>query len=502
MQPIQDQPFLDLPGVTDAAIRTYPERVLQFGTGVLLRGLVDFVLDTANRSGEYDGRVVLVKSTDRGSTQAFDEQEGLFTLCMQGMVDGQAQRQFQLVSSISRVLWASKDWPAIQALARSADLELVVSNTTEVGLQLDESDHLNGQPPSSFPAKLLALLYERYRHFSGAFSAGLVILPTELITNNGQILKQLLLQLAERWGMESAFREWLVQANTFCSTLVDRIVTGRPDATTQANLEAALGYTDQLLIVSEPYLLWAIEAPETPIPALRFAAAHPGVIVAPDINKYRELKLRLLNGSHTLSCGLAWLAGCQTVRSAMEDPTVSSFVEELLMEELIPALPPEIDHQEALTFGSEVLNRFRNPYLEHEWLNITFQYTSKMRMRCFPLLVRYVTQTGQIPQRFVLGLAAYFYFMRVAGQDERGFYGTYGEKRYYFRDDRAAYFHRLQTATALEDMPAIVLADQELWGQDHSRWEGLVEKVTEYLDQIQQQGLRPIIAALINEPSS
>src|SRR6478672_10172092 len=205
-----------------------PEKILQFGTGVLLRALPDYFIDKANKEGIFNGRVVVVKSTGTGEKDAFDRQDGMYTLAVRGLENGEILDEAIICSAISRVLSATDQWDDILQTAGNAHLQVVISNTTEVGIQFVE-ESIFQRPPVSFPAKLLAILYERYKIFNGSPEAGLVIIPTELLTDNGKKLKSILSELAVFNALESAFRDWLNVHNHFCSSLVDRIVPGKPD---------------------------------------------------------------------------------------------------------------------------------------------------------------------------------------------------------------------------------------------------------------------------------
>src|SRR5689334_11758331 len=293
-----------------------PEKVLQFGTGVLLRGLPDYFIDKANRAGIFNGRIVVVKSTSAGDANAFDRQDGLYTVCVRGLENGERKEENIVNASISRVLSASTEWDKILDCAHNPQMQVIISNTTEVGIQLLPDD-IRKHPPVSYPGKLLAFLFERYRAFGGSEQSGMVIIPTELIPDNGKKLESIVLELAHLNGLDDVFIEWLEHKNHFCSSLVDRIVPGRPEKSFQLAIEEELGYHDDLLTVAETYRLWAIEGDERIKNVLSFAKADDGVKVEPNIDLYRELKLRLLNGTHTLSCCVAFLAKCDTVKQAM-----------------------------------------------------------------------------------------------------------------------------------------------------------------------------------------
>jgi tagaturonate reductase len=483
---IKSSPTLTLP---DEAIFDLPEKVLQFGTGVLLRGLPDYFIDKANRQGIFNGRIVVVKSTDSGEFSAFDAQDSLYTLCVRGIEDGQEVEENIVNASISRVLSAKNHWQTILACAKNPELQVVISNTTEVGIQLVQDD-IHQDPPVSYPGKLLAFLYARYKAFDGAASAGLVIVPTELISDNGKKLESIVFELAHRNELEAPFLDWLEESNHFCSSLVDRIVPGAPDPETQAKLQEAFGYQDDLLAMSEVYRLWAIEGNEHVKSVLSFHQADPGVIIEPNIDLYRELKLRLLNGTHTLSCGLAFLAGFTTVKEAMADAAMAGFVRDLMLTDLAPGIPYAVPHGMAEDFGRKVLDRFRNPNLEHNWLAITLQYTSKMKMRNLPTLLHYYKTNDQAPEHVAFGFAAYLLFMKVAKQEGSQYFGELNGTFYLIKDDQAATLQQhWQQHPETPDLVTSVLQDQSLWEQDLTQLPGFAEAVTEKLQAMQEKGV-------------
>jgi tagaturonate reductase len=470
------------------ALFELPEKVLQFGTGVLLRGLPDYFVDKANRQGLFNGRVVVVKSTDSGDAGGFDRQDGLYTLCVRGIEDGRKVEENIICSAISRVLSAKDHWKEILALARRPEMQIVISNTTEVGIQLVEDD-IRLEPPLSFPGKLLAFLYERYRAFGGSPESGMVIVPTELIVDNGKKLAGIVKELGERCGVEEPFGHWLERHCRFCSSLVDRIVPGRPDAATLQQLEHDLGYTDGLLAVCEVYRLWAIEGGEEVRRVLSFGSADAGVIIEPDIEIYRELKLRMLNATHTLSCGLAVLAGFTTVKKGMDDPAFSAFVSDLMMKDIAPAIPyaPARENGVAREFGLKVLDRFRNPHLQHQWMSITMQYSSKMKSRVVPVLLEHYKLRQEAPAHIALGWAAFLLFMRA--EKKEGW------------DDRAGYFADLWAQYPAEDVVIKALGDPSLWGVDLLLLNGFPEAVLGQLDVLINKGALTALTILYMKKS-
>lgn len=390
-----------------------PEKVLQFGTGVLLRGLPDYFIDKANKQGLFNGRIVVVKSTDQGGTDAYAAQDGLYTLLEKGIENGLPVERTTINASISRVVSAKTEWQAVLDCAANPAIQIIISNTTEVGITLLASD-ANSLLPESFPGKLLHFLMERYRVFNGSMESGLVVIPTELISDNGIKLKEIVIELAKLKGLDEAFINWVNTANDFCSSLVDCIVPGKLPANEQVQFEQKVGYQDSLAIMSEPYRLWAIEtANEKTAAILSFAVADARVILAPSINKYKEIKLRLLNATHSLCCGVAILSEFLTVRDALNDKTFKDFLSSMLLDEIVPLVADgDITMEEARSFALQVVDRFSNQSIEHLWVNIAVQYTAKMQMRVVPLVDKYVKQHGKAPTLMSFGFAAFLLFMK------------------------------------------------------------------------------------------
>ncbi len=469
-----------------------PEKVLQFGTGILLRGLPDYFIDKANRKGIFNGRVVVVKSTSKGDASFFDKQNGLYTLCIRGLENGKRVEENILNSSISRVLHAYSEWEKILKCAHKQGLQVIISNTTEVGINLVNEDIFSG-PPASYPGKLLAFLFERFKAFNGREDTGLVIIPTELIPNNGKKLESIVLELAHLNGLENTFIEWLKRCNYFCNSLVDRIVTGTPEEKIKNEIENELGYADNLLTICEVYRLWAIEGNDHIKKILSFAEADEGMIIAPDIVLYRELKLRLLNATHTMSCGIAFLAGISTVKDAMHDEVMATYITTIMQHEIGPSIPYEIADETVQVYIENVLDRFRNPHINHYWKNITLNYSSKIKLRCVPLLVNHYKKNITVPELLALGFAAYIYFMKAVHQNGNEFFGEYNGQRYLIEDEMAGKFYNMWENSPTDKVIKEVLKDTSLWEQDLTILPGFQQSVTEKLNIIIANGMRTIL---------
>lgn len=471
---IQETTTLERPLQSSALL---PEKVLQFGTGVLLRGLPDYFINKANNQGIFNGRVVVVKSTSQGLTDAFQNQNCLYTHCIRGLEDNKKIEENIINASISRVLSAKDEWPSVLACAANPDLQIIISNTTEVGISLVKEDKMNDDPPQSFPGKLVAFLFSRYKVFNGDASKGMVIIPTELIVDNGKKLQTIMFELAHLNNADPAFIKWMTTCNHFCNSLVDRIVPGQLPTAEKEAFQGNFNYNDELMIMSESYSLWAIETNDLGVKEkLSFYKADKGVVICEDINKYRELKLRLLNGTHTFTCALAHIAGFTTVRQAMEDQDILSYVRSIMVQEISPAIVGAgLSFEEAKAFAEKVIDRFSNPFIEHRWLSIAVQYSSKMKLRNVPVILKHYENTGYVPPLMALGFAAYILFMNCI-EEEGKFTGSAGGDHYNIHDDHAHWFAN-HSQLKNEQLVNAVLSNINFWEVDLTALSGFPEAV-------------------------
>lgn len=473
-----------------------PEKILQFGTGAFLRGFVEYFVDEANRDGRLGSRIALVSSTGSGRARSLTSQDNLYTLATRGLESGREVDRVRVLPVISRAISARDDWASVLDVAASGDLRFIISNTTEVGITLDRDDTIDRSPPRSFPGKLTAVLYERARAYSFAEDAGLVILPCELIENNGAELRRIVLTLAAEWDLGDEFVAWLESANTFCNTLVDRIVPGTPGPAELDAMQKRLGYRDDMLTVAEPYRLWAIEATGVVKERLAPLAADPGVLLVEDISPYRTRKVRILNGGHTISVPAAWLCGCETVREAVEDPIVGEFLRHVVLDEIVPGLDLEGDM--AKTFAADVLERFGNPFIRHELLDITFQQTMKLRVRVVPSLAAWYDRFDRVPESMAFGIAAFLVFQhpdhlpndaRLPVDDAREWWtDSWSGVDVDDEDDLHRFVHQ-------------VLSDADRWGRSLASLPGLADSVSAYVSDILHRGARETLQAQLEAVS-
>jgi tagaturonate reductase len=469
-----------------------PERVLQFGTGMLLRALAATAVDAANRAGRFNGRIVVVQSTPQGVAQVMNAQDGLFTLVERGLENGAKVDRTHLVGSISRALVADDEWSEVRSLVARPELQIIVSNVTEAGFRRD----------AAYPARLLDLLRARF----AALPDGppLFVIPTELVPDNGVRLAEMIQNLAG--DTDRAFRSWLGRGVRFCSSLVDRITTA-PSAETRARLEARLGYSDSLLTLTEPYSLWAIAADPAELATVFPIDAPPGVVFTPHITFYGQRKLRLLNGAHTAMAPLAILSGVATVRESMEHPRLGAFLYRLLFDEIVPGSGLPVD--EARAFARSVVDRFRNPWLEHGWHVIATNQTPKLRLRVLPSVLGFTASCRRVPQGLALACAASLRYSRCTEQlsasEGRGWWRG---ASYPIQDVDLARLNGHWWAVdpehaagpvpgdTLQQLAARALGDMGLWGTSFTDTPDFVTAVATALCRLEEAGVEGAIAAL------
>ncbi len=357
-----------------------PETVLQFGSGRFLRAFADLFIHQANAEGQNVGRVVIVQSTGDDRAAALARQGGRYHVVLRGLEDGKVIDRVEPIAAVSRALVAASQWDEVRALARSPELRVILSNTTEAGYNLDPADRPADAPPRSFPAKLLAVLRERFE----AGRPGITVVPCELRERNADLLRGLVLDLARDWELPDGLRRWLGEECTWLNTLVDRIVTGTPR-------EHPLREQDALLTACEPYALWAIEDRPTADHFLR----HPKVVWTPDVLPYFLRKVRILNGAHTALLVKAAPRGFTTVREAVLDPELGAWLERLLFEEVVPVLEGRVEGP--AEFARATLERFRNPFIEHRLADIAVNHAAKVPVRLVPTRDEYRTKFGRTP---------------------------------------------------------------------------------------------------------
>lgn len=467
--------------------------MLQFGEGNFLRAFVDYMIDVANEKGLFDGDVVLVKPIEYGNLDRFHNQECQYTVSLRGIVNGEPTVMNRIVTSVADAVAAHEEYEKYSAYASLDTLRYIVSNTTEAGIVYDESDRLEMCPPKSFPAKLTKFLYERYQHFHGAADKGLVMLPVELIDDNGIHLKECVMKQVENWGLEDGFKAWLNDACTFTSTLVDRIVTGYPKDEDE-KLWEEWGYKDELIVTGEPFALWVIESDKDisgEFPVDKAMEDMPGmqVIFTDNQKPYKQRKVRILNGAHTSFVLASYLVGNDIVLESMKDELIFKFMKETIFDEVIPTLT--LPKQELEDFANAVITRFNNPYVKHALLSISLNSVSKWRARCMPSLLGYVEKNGELPSHLTFSLAALMAFYQ--GHELRGnaLIGHRDGQEYQIMDDASVLaFFAENTGKDAKQFAKAFIGNEAFFGAELGKTPGLADAVASYLDEINEKGMR------------
>ena len=478
-----------------APAATRPVKVLQFGEGNFLRAFVDYFIDIANEKTDFNGSVVLVKPITFGNLDMFHEQDCRYTVMLRGLVDGSAVEQSRLITSVSDAVDAYGEYDKYAAYAKCETLRFIVSNTTEAGIVLKEDDNFNACPPVSFPAKLCKFLYERAVHFDYAEDKGLVMLPVELIDDNGIMLKKCVKALAKIWNLGEKFENWLDTACVFTSTLVDRIVTGYPRDEVQGIWEK-LGYEDRILVTAEPFGLWVIESDKDISAELPLPACGLPVIYTDNQKPYKQRKVRILNGAHTSFVPAAFQCGHDIVLTAMNDDLILNFMQKTLYDEVIPTLA--LPKEDLMAFAEAVTGRFKNPFIKHALLSICLNSVSKWRARCMPSLLGYVEKTGELPARLTFSLASLMSLYKGGGSPSGSvlvdgkLQCKRGEETYTLQDDAAVLEFFANDLPADEQVKAF-LSNESFFGPDLCKVPGLIESVTDSLKAILDKGMRAVM---------
>ncbi len=466
-----------------------PEKVMQFGEGNFLRAFVNYWFDVANEKAGWNGKCCLVQPIAQGLTQLINEQEGLYTLYLRGMENGEKVDRKRVISSVSRCLnpYEEEGFAEMMKVAVSDDLEYIVSNTTEAGIVYDPACNMEDKPAASFPGKLTQVLYERFK----AGKSGIVVLSCELIDNNGKELQKCVNQYIDQWNLGEPFRAYINEKCTFCSTLVDRIVPGRiRDAQEVARLDAENGYTDPLMDVGEIFGVWNIEGPEWLGEQLPFQKAGVNCIVVPDVMPYKKRKVRILNGAHTGFVLGAYLGGYDIVRDCMHDDAIRGFMNKMLFDEILPILP--LPKEDVEGFAAAVQDRFNNPFINHELMSISLNSTSKWRARNMPSFLEYIEKFGKLPTCLTMSFAAYIAFFSNDIQElkdtalvcRRSKGDTYGA----MDDAWVMEFYYQHRNDSVEELVHAVMTNEQMWGRDLTQIAGFEEATVKNLQKIRDLG--------------
>jgi tagaturonate reductase len=489
----------------NAASNLKPVGILQIGDGNFLRAFADWMIDVANGAGVFNGEVTLAQPLARGIADRLNEQDGLYTVLLRGVQNGEAVDERRIVTCVKRALNPYSEWSAMLATAQDPSLRFVISNTTEAGIAYVEEAHVRGQCQVNFPAKITSLLLARFKSLGGSAQSGLVFLPCELIEANGTKLRKFVLQYAKAWALPADFVAWVEDHNVFCNTLVDRIVPGFPAAEAPV-LYSQFGYEDPLLVAAEPFLLWVIEYPAAQTGALAAGLSDElplhkaglDVVWTDDLQPYRTRKVRILNGAHTASSLAAFSAGLDSVQAMTSDPVVSKYLNKVMFDEIVPFVPlPDAERQ---AYAKTIMERFANPSIRHELISIALNSVSKWQVRVLPTVKDYVAANGRAPAGLSFSLAALlnFYHGRfIADGDYEGI--RQGDQAYPIRDSAeilALFDGAWKSSKDASTQVTTLLADSRLWGEDLTRIAGLAEQTASSLSRIRAVGVKAAMSEL------
>ena len=460
----------------------YQERVIQFGEGNFLRCFFDWQLDIINEKTGLNAGVTVVRPIDYDTVPLLDVQDGLYTAIIRGIDEsGTAVKNPRIISCVNREIPIYKEFDEYLKLAHNPEIKFIVSNTTEAGIVYSDQDKYDDKPQNTFPAKLTRLLHERFLAFNGDLNKGFIMLPCELIDYNGEELKKIVLKFANLWNLGDDFNNWIENANTWCSTLVDRIVTGYPKDEKDA-LEKELGYKDNFMTTGEYFYLFVIQGPKVILEKeLNLDKVNLNILIVDDLKPYKMRKVGILNGSHTAMVPVAYLYGMDTVRDAMENAEIRSFIDRAIDEEIIPAI--DMEKTELVNFKNDVIKRFQNPYVKHMLMDISLNSMSKYKTRILPQIIEFQKRTGKIPQRLSFALAALIRFYKgVRNNDET----------INLKDDKKFLdlYEELWKNNDYLNITKSILGLQEHWDIDLNTIPAMTETVSRYLELIDTLGVK------------
>ncbi|MGH1517590.1 tagaturonate reductase [Chryseobacterium sp. JK1] len=450
-----------------------PIKIVQFGGGNFMRGFTDYVIDQLNKKTGFNAGIANVQPTQGGSVYKLEEQDNLYTLFTRGIRKGELVDEKQVISAIQKSINPYTHYDDFLALAKEEELEFIFSNTTETGIAYDDLENNYQGPHNNFPAKVTVLLYERFKHFNGAPDKGLRIIPCELIEDNAYALKDIILTYARLWDLKEEFVQWIEHYNYFHNTLVDRIVPGYPKDDVET-YEDQLEYEDQMMVVSEAFLLFVIQDVQNLKERIPFDQINEQILVVDDIQPYRLRKVRILNGGHTLMLAPAILSGKETVKESIDNLFIGKFLKQTIFNEVNPTLG--LDENELRDFAEDVFDRFKNPFIKHYLSSIALYFVSKFKVRILPSLLGYIEINQKLPLNLTFSLASLIRFYQ----------GSYGERFLPLNDESAVVekFKEIWSHNDYEKVAELSLSEISFWDTDLTHINGLKDAVTKALWEI------------------
>lgn len=454
-----------------------PVKVVQFGEGNFLRAFVDYAFQELNKKTGLDAGVAMVQPLENGMVNMINDQDGLYTLFMNGIKKGEKIQDIELITNVVKGINPYTEYDAFLALAKEEELQFIISNTTEAGIEYIDTDTPDMRPPVAFPARLTVLLHARFKHFNGDKAKGVTVIPCELINYNADTLKDIIFKYCSLWQLESGFKTWLEEACSFHNTLVDRIVPGYPRNEIE-EYNSKLNYQDNLIVTAEPFFLWVIEGNDTLREKLPFHKTGLNVKIVDDMQPFRTLKVRILNGAHTAMVPFSLLHGNETVKQTVDGDFTGKFVDNVI-NEIKGTLP--MDKQEVDDYAEEVMDRFRNPFIKHLLSDIALNSVSKFKVRVLPSLLQYYKNEGKLPVNLTFSLACLILFYK----------GEWNGNALPVKDSPEIVdeFKAAWALGELEQVTNAVLSNESFWGEDLTKINGLAGEVVLAMSEIQNNGV-------------
>ena len=459
-----------------------PVKVLQFGDGNFLRGFADWVIDIMNEKVDFNGNVKVIRPLRKGSSKKEDTQGGLYHVALMGLQNGKMISDTRMITCVSGFIDPYENKDDFLAAADNPYLKIVISNTTESGITFNSNDGNPDRMPESFPAKVALLLYHRFKTFDGDPAKGLIFLPCELIEKNGETLRSFVLQYSGLWKLPTEFARWVNECNTFCNTLVDRIVPGFPKDNIH-EIQGSTGYEDNQVVVAEPFHFWAIEGSEEARTFFPVDKTELSVKFVKDLSPYRTRKVRILNGAHTALTPVAYLRGLRTVKESVGDSYCGSFLRMAIFEEIIPTLDsPEAELNQ---FANDVLERFQNPFIKHELSSIALNSISKYKVRVLPSVLEYVKRKGTLPERLIFSLAC---LIQSYKGDVKGTSTPVNDS-----EDIVEFFKKIWESRDLRSVVEGTLSNASFWDQDLTKVPGLTSRLIFFLERLADEDVAEVL---------
>ena len=463
------------------------ERIIQFGEGNFLRAFVDWIIFNMNEKANFDSSVVVVQPIEKGMVDMLNGQDCLYHVNLQGLDKGEVVNSLTRIDVISRALNPYSQNAEFMKLAEQPEMRFVISNTTEAGIAFDLACKLDDAPASSYPGKLTQLLYHRFKTFNGDPTKGLIIFPCELIFLNGHHLKDCIRKYIQLWNLGEEFSKWFEESCGVYATLVDRIVPGFPRKDIAA-IQEKLQYEDNLVVQGEIFHLWVIEAPQEVAKEFPADKAGLNVLFVPSEAPYHERKVTLLNGPHTVLSPVAYLAGVNIVRDACQHEVIGQYINKVMFDELMETL--NLPKEELQQFAKDVLERFNNPFVDHQVTSIMLNSFPKYQTRDLPGLKTYLERKGELPKGLVLGLAAIITYYKG---------GVRADGAEIVPNDAPEIMQLLTDLWATGCTRKVaegVLGAESIWGENLNLIPGLTDAIKADLDAIQEKGMMEVVKSI------